>query len=201
MRHNTNRVLVSHAGNLPRPEYLDELIAGGRAREGSNRQEYHERLPNAVKYIVDRQVEVGVDTVNDGEYAKAGSYGGYMQERVEGYSTVPADPNRKPKRAGTAERDRQQFPGFYESGLWFSGSGGPIRPGFATPGEVRQIQSRETRACTAPIKYIGQAAVAEDVSNLKAAVADKDVEGYLAALGPLSLGAGVHNLYYPSEQE
>src|SRR5262252_3534517 len=200
MRHSTDRILVSHAGNLPRPDYLDELIAGGRMREGSNRKEYHERLPKAVNFIVDRQIELGVDVVNDGEYAKAGSYGGYMQERVEGYSSVEPDPNRKPKRAGTAERDRRLFPGFYASGLWYSGSGGPIRPGFATPGEVRPI-TRETRACTAPVKYIGQAAVAEDVTNLKAALQGKDVEGCITALGPLSLGAGINNLYYKTEEE
>ena len=201
MRRSTDRILVSHAGNLPRPASLDELIDGGRTREGSGRAEYHSRLPEAVDGIVDKQIEYGVDIVNDGEYAKAGSYGGYMQERVSGYSTVPVDPNRKPKRAGTAERDRQLFPGFYASGLWFSGSGGPIRPGFATPGEVRTINQREARAATEPIKYIGQAAVAEDVKNLKAAIAGKDVEGYIAALGPLSLGAGVNNQYYNSEQD
>ena len=106
MRRSTDRILVSHAGNLPRPQYIDELIDGGKAREGSNRQEYHAKLPNAVNEIVDRQIDYGVDIVNDGEYAKAGSYGGYMQERVSGYSSVPADPNRKPKRAGTADRDR-----------------------------------------------------------------------------------------------
>jgi 5-methyltetrahydropteroyltriglutamate--homocysteine methyltransferase len=200
MRHSTNRILVSHAGNLPRPRYLDELIEGGKNREGSNTGEYHQRLPRGVKEIVDRQIELGVDVLNDGEYAKAGSYGGYMQERVAGYSSVPGDPNRKPKRAGTAERDRLQFPGFYASGLWYTGSGGPIRPGFATPGEVRQVGNRETRACTEPVTYIGQAAVAEDVANLKAAIEGKDVEGYVAALGPLSLGAGIHNLYYPSEE-
>src|SRR5215471_6860641 len=201
MRRSTDRILVSHAGNLPRPASLDELIDGGRTREGSGRAEYHSRLPEAVDGVVDKQIEYGVDIVNDGEYAKAGSYGGYMQERVSGYSTVPVDPNRKPKRSGTAERDRQLFPGFYASGLWFSGSGGPIRPGFATPGEVRTINQREARAATEPIKYIGQAAVAEDVKNLKAAIAGKDVEGYVAALGPLSLGAGVNNQYYNSEQE
>jgi 5-methyltetrahydropteroyltriglutamate--homocysteine methyltransferase len=200
MRQSTERILVSHAGNLPRPPELDELIAGGRAREGSHRTEYHERLPKAVQWIVDRQIELGVDIVNDGEYVKAGSYGGYMQERVSGYSDVPADPSKPPKRAGTAERDRRDFPGFYASGLWFSGSGGPIRPGFATPGEVRQINLRETRACTAPVTYIAHDAIKEDIANLKAAIAGKDVEGYIAALGPLSLGAGVRNEYYPSEE-
>src|SRR5712692_5379202 len=199
MRRSTDRILVSHAGNLPRPGYLDELIDGGRTRESAGRKEYHELLPRSVSEIVDCQIELGVDIVNDGEYAKAGSYGGYMQERVAGYATVPVDPDRTPKRAGTAERDRREFPGFYASGLWFSGSGGPIRPGFATPGEVRQITPRETRACTEPIRYIGQSAAAEDIANLQAAIQGKDVEGYIAALGPLSLGAGVHNLYYNSE--
>jgi 5-methyltetrahydropteroyltriglutamate--homocysteine methyltransferase len=201
MRHSTDRILVSHAGNLPRPRYLDELIEGGKNRDGSHKAEYHQRLPRGVKEIVEHQIELGIDIVNDGEYAKAGSYGGYILERVEGYSTVPVDPDRKPKRAGTAERDRLQFPGFYASGLWFSGSGGPIRPGFATPGEVRQISPREARACTGPIKYIGHSAVAEDVRNLKAALEGKDVEGCITALGPLSLGAGVNNQFYSSEQE
>ena len=201
MRRSTDRILVSHAGNLPRPDELNALIAGGLSREGSQTPAYQERLPKAVQWIVDRQVELGVDIVNDGEYVKAGSYGGYMQERVSGYSTVPVDPSRPPKRAGTAERDRRDFPGFFASGLWFSGSGGPVRPGFATPGEVRQQNTRETRACTGPVKYTAADAIRVDAANLKAAIAGKDVEGYIAALGPLSLGAGVRNDYYKSEEE
>ncbi len=203
MKHSTDRIRVSHAGNLPRPRYLDELIEDGKNRDGSHTGEYQKRLPKGVQEIVDRQIELGVDILNDGEYAKAGSYGGYMQERVSGFSSVPVDPNRKPKRAGTAERDRLLFPGFYASGLWFSGSGGPVRPGFATPGEVRSSNPREARACTGPVKYTGQAAVANDIKNLKAALQGKsdEVEGYVAALGPLSLGAGVNNLHYGSEEE
>jgi 5-methyltetrahydropteroyltriglutamate--homocysteine methyltransferase len=143
----------------------------------------------------------GVDIVNDGEYAKAGSYGSYIQDRVTGYSTVPVDANRAPKRAGTAERDRRDFPGFFTSGLWFAGSGGPVRPGFSTPGEVRNTNLREQRACTGPIAYTGREAVKADVDSLKAAIAGKDVEGYVAALGPLSLGAGVRNDYYKTEEE
>ena len=201
MRHSTDRILVSHAGNLPRPDYLDVLIDGGKRVEGATAAEYRQRLPRAVQDIVALQIELGVDIVNDGEFAKAGSYGGYMQERVTGYTVVPLDPDQPPKRAGTAERDRRDFPGFYASGLWFSGSGGPIRPGFSTPGEVRQSNPRETRVCTAPITYTGQAVVQADIANLKAAIQGKDVEGYLAALGPLSLGAGVRNEYYRSEEE
>src|SRR3954453_14158396 len=86
MKHSTDRIRVSHAGNLPRPRYLDELIEGGKNRDGSHTGEYHNRLPKGVQEIVDKQIELGVDIVNDGENAKAGSYGGYMQERGEGYS-------------------------------------------------------------------------------------------------------------------
>lgn len=67
MRRSTDRILVSHGGNLPRPDALNELIDGGLAREGAQRTEYHERLPEAVQWIVGRQIEVGVDIVNDGE--------------------------------------------------------------------------------------------------------------------------------------
>ena len=201
MRQSTDRILVSHAGNLPRPSHLNELIEGGVSLEAAAGAEYHRRLPRAVQYVVEQQVLLGVDIVNDGEFAKAGSYGGYMVDRVTGYSTMPEDPARPPKRAGTSERDRREFPGYYDSGLWFAGSGGPIRPGFATPGGMRSPNQRTPRVCTAAVNYSGQAAVQADVAHLKAAIQGKDVEGYIAALGPLSLGAGVHNEHYSSEEE
>ncbi len=203
MKHSTDRFGVTRRQPAP-PALPRRADRRGQSREGSQPSEYQNRqLPKGVKEIVDRQIDLGVDIVNDGEYAKAGSYGGYMQERVSGYSSVPVDPNRKPKRSGTAERDQRLFPGFYASGLWFSGSGGPVRPGFATPGEVRNINLRESRACTGAVQYTGQQAVASDIKNLKAAIQGKggDVEGYVAALGPLSLGAGVNNLHYGSEEE
>ena len=201
MKHSTDRILVSHAGNLPRPDELNDLIDGGLTRDASKSQEYAARLPNAVSWIVDRQREFGVDIVNDGEFAKAGSYTSYLVDRVSGYSMVPSEPNRAPKRAWTAERDRRDFPGFFTSGLWFSGSGGPVRPGFATPGEIRQANPPQVRACTGPVTYTGHAAVKADTENLNAAIQGKDVEGYIAALGPLSLGAGVLNDYYPNEEQ
>ena len=204
MRRSTDRILVSHAGNLPRPAYLDELIDGGKMREGANQKAYAEILPKGVKEIVDRQIELGVDIVNDGEYAKAGSYGGYIHDRVTGYEMVPADPNRKPpKRAGTAERDRRDFPGFFASGLWFAGSGGPIRPGFFDAGRHVQQHAAPASSASAPARSSTSARTAckSDIDNLKAALEGKDAEGYIAALGPLSLGAGIHNEYYKSEED
>src|SRR4051812_49528923 len=110
MRSSKDRILVSHAGNLPRPDFLDNLIDGGKRTEGAKGTNYHELLPKGVQYIVDKQIEHGVDVVNDGEYAKAGSYGGYIQERGSGYSLGAYDAHKTPKSAGTPQPDRRDLP-------------------------------------------------------------------------------------------
>ena len=82
MRQSTDHILVSHAGNLPRPEYLNELIDGGISLQAATGTEYQQRLPRAVQGIVEEQFMLGVDIVNDGDFPKAGSYGGYLVDRV-----------------------------------------------------------------------------------------------------------------------
>ena len=189
LRRNTDHILVSHAGNLPRPKYLDELIEGGVSLEASTGPEYRHRFTRAVKEIVDQQITLGVDIVNDGDYSKAGSYGGYLMDRVKGDAIEPVgespDPARPAKRAGTSERDRREFPGFYDSGLW---SAGPIRPGFATRQGFRSPNQRGTRVCTSAVTYTGGEAIQADIANLKAAIQGKDVDGYTAALGAPQFG-------------
>ena len=62
---------------------------------------------------------------------------------------------------------------------------------------------RRTRrpACTAPIKYIGQSAIAADIANLKHAMAAAGVEeGFICSVGPGSFARG-EDLYYKSEEE
>jgi 5-methyltetrahydropteroyltriglutamate--homocysteine methyltransferase len=191
----TDKILVSHAGNLPRPAGLDELLAD---RE-NNPDALAKRLVPAVAEVVDRQIDCAVDIVNDGEYVKAGSYGGYIHTRVTGWEVVPTDPARPPKRAGVAARDRKDFPGFYESGLWLQGSGGPVRPGFFKPGAPAEPTTE--RLCTGPVTYVGQTAIAADVEALQGALVGKDHEGFIACIGPLSLGAGSTNLFYGDEEE
>src|SRR5262249_58955142 len=150
MRRSIDRILVSHAGNLPRPDDLNQLLAASE----SERVAVSKRLPSAVAEVVERQIACGVDVVNDGEYVKAGSDQGYMHQRLTGIEVQPADSNRTPKHAGTGGRDRRDFPGFYASGLWYSGSGGPVRPGFATPGPPLRDTPPQVRVCTGPVQYV-----------------------------------------------
>ena len=150
MRRSEHRILVSHAGNLPRPDYLDELVRGDRRH--SLGADYTSRLPMAVNEIAQRQVELGVDIVNDGEYAKAGSYGGYharpRHRLLAGADLIPTSPA-EARRPG--ERDRREFPGFFTSGLWFQAPAVRSVPDFTTPGEVRIRTNLRGRVCTGPI--------------------------------------------------
>jgi 5-methyltetrahydropteroyltriglutamate--homocysteine methyltransferase len=145
-----------------------------------------------------------MDVINDGEYVKAaggGAYSGYIHQRVSGWEMLPVDPARPRKREGVGERERRVFPGFYESGLWLQGSGGPVRPGYFTPG--RPPERTTEWVATGPITYTGHDAIKADTDALTKALSGKpaETEGFVAALGPLSLGAGARNEYYSSEEE
>lgn len=199
MRHSTDRIHSSHGGNLPRPPGFDELLVDPQA----NLARIEAELPGAVEWVIDRQLDCGLDIVNDGEYVKAAdpaAYHGYIKARITGFGTrelVGA-----PKRAGTAERDRRDFPGFYASGLWYAGSGGAVRPGFATAGkDTFGISTTET-VVDGPVAYTGYEAIGRDIDAIKRGLEGRTgVDGFIASLGPLSLGAGATNLHYADERE
>ena len=62
MRRSTDRILVSHAGTLPRPDDLAELLAAG---PGSV-EAFDRRVPSAVQEVVKTQADIGIDILNDG---------------------------------------------------------------------------------------------------------------------------------------
>lgn len=199
MKRSTDRILTTHGGNLPRPADLDELIAQGEGK----RSEIDARVSTAVAEVVKRQEECGVTILNDGEYVKASAgtnYVDYLEPRVTGWEMLPIDPSQPPKRDGVGARDRRDFPGFYESGLWLAGSGGRVRPGFMKPGAPAEPTTE--KVATSAVKYIGHEAIKKDVEAMNTALEGRDdVQGFIAALGPLSLGAGARNAFYDSEEE
>ena len=63
-----DRILTSHAGSLPRPEDLIALNQRRAAGDLPDEAEYLDKLRAAVADVVARQVQTGIDLVNDGEY-------------------------------------------------------------------------------------------------------------------------------------
>src|ERR1700737_4334503 len=105
MRRSTERILVSHAGTLPRPPEIMALMGKGAASEA----ELAERLPAAVAEIVRKQVAAGVDIVNDGEIPKRGTFSSYIQERIEGIEPRTFSVGEGPPPRDVNGRDRRDF--------------------------------------------------------------------------------------------
>jgi 5-methyltetrahydropteroyltriglutamate--homocysteine methyltransferase len=201
MRFSTDYIHSSNGGNLPRPPGFDSMLA----EPQKNAARIEAALPGAVEWVIAKQIECGLDVINDGEYVKASdpaAYHGYIQSRITGFATRERPAGVPPKRAFVGERDKRDFPGFYESGLWFSGAGGSIRPGFATPGKNPFNPSNQEGICNGPIRYTGHKAIQNDIDAIKKGLAGrKGIDGFIASLGPLSVGAGSRNLHYRDERD
>ncbi|MGH2364808.1 MAG: cobalamin-independent methionine synthase II family protein [Chloroflexota bacterium] len=188
MRRSTDRIIVSHAGTMPRPTELQELIRGGPEKAS----ELQRLLPAAIVESVRRQVQAGVDVVNDGELGKAGGFSGYVRDRISGISQGALKPGQEPHNVN--KRDALEFPGAYavyaENARRRSSArtGGPGGTGNAP------------YLCTEPLKYIGAATAEADIARLKAAVQGLDVEAYLPAIAPGTIEHWLWNDYYPTAE-
>ena len=186
MRTSTDRILVSHAGTLPRPNDLQELYNAG----PSKRDAFEQRLPSAVREVVAHQVEVGIDVVNDGELSKL-NFTHYARDRLGGLEVASFKPGEAPSR-NINGRDLREFPEFFATG---GGGFGRGRPG----GGVALMPTQ--MVCTSPITYVGRSTTEADIANLRAAVEGLDVEPFLPAVAPGTIEHWLFNQYYSSDEE
>ncbi|HEY1294174.1 MAG TPA: cobalamin-independent methionine synthase II family protein [Chloroflexota bacterium] len=187
MRRSTNRILVSHAGTLPRPDDLAELFQGGASR----RAEFVARLPSAVEEVVRHQAEIGIDVVNDGELSKL-NFSHYARERLGGLEQ-PATGSSQGSARNIVARDARDYPEFHSRG------GGRLRRA-GTP-LLQGSNVNPTVVCTGPLQYVGSETTALDVANLKSALKGLDVEGFLPAIAPGTIEHWLFNEYYKSDEE
>ena len=88
MQRSTQRVLTSHAGSLPRPPAILELVEGRDQREVRSRADADRLIQDAVNDAVHRQVELGIDVPSDGEMGRVG-FSAYVTERLTGFDGPP----------------------------------------------------------------------------------------------------------------
>jgi len=179
-------ILTTHTGSLPRPA---ELFAAMTARANGvaiDTQAYEAALQRHVHEIVRKQVEAGIDVVNDGEYSKP-SFSTYVAERLSGFEgrvppgglPVPTGP------IGLDGRDATMFPDFYKLVLEHNPFANVIRV-------LPQV-------CVGPIRYVGRDKIQRDIANLKAAMAAAGAkQAFLPAAAPIP---GFQNEHYKTEEE
>src|ERR1700745_1846811 len=88
MIYSTDRILTAHAGSLPRPDDLREMVLAKARREPYDHAALEARLTSAVADIVKRQVECGLDVVNDGELSKP-NFTDYVSAQIAGCEKRP----------------------------------------------------------------------------------------------------------------
>jgi 5-methyltetrahydropteroyltriglutamate--homocysteine methyltransferase len=85
MPRSTDHIVTTHAGSLPRPDDVVELIWSG-IEDGQpvDQAALDERLDRAVPEIVQKQRDAGVEVVSDGELSKPG-FSNYINDRFTGF--------------------------------------------------------------------------------------------------------------------
>ena len=83
MKRSTDRILTTHAGSLPRPADLQELIKSQQIGQDYDRQALERRVEIAVADVVHQQAKIGVDIPSDGERAhRSRRQGRTVQEEI-----------------------------------------------------------------------------------------------------------------------
>ncbi|MFN0301276.1 MAG: cobalamin-independent methionine synthase II family protein [Burkholderiales bacterium] len=175
MKRSTDRILTTHTGSLPRPTSL--LTTLQEREQGTRHDEagFQTRVRAAVAEIARKQIECGIDVVNDGEQSKP-DYSTYIKIRLTGFEGEPAP---MPE-----ARDGRDFPEFFADNQRWGGLT-TVRP-----------------TCVAPIAWKDFAAVEADIANFKAAIGSNPARDYfLTAVSPGQAARFLGNKFYKSHED
>ncbi len=172
MKRSVKKILTTHTGSLPRPEGLLSLLSAKEAGTLANREEFDSAVRDAVSATVRKQIDAGVDVINDGEMSKVG-YSTYVKDRLSGFGGE--------SNALTGMlADIRDFPDY--GARLFSQS---------------PVNAMKMPACNGDIRYRDQRDLELDIANLKAATARvKAEEVFMSAASPGVISVFLVNHHY-----
>src|SRR6266566_8920281 len=150
MIYSTDRILTTHAGSLPRPDGLMDMVLAKARGQQIDKATLDRRLRSGVAEVVKRQIECCLDIVNDGELSKP-NFTDYVLERIAGCENRPGTGFR---RLSMTARDETKFAEY-----------------FAAHPRPRYTGGRMMPVCVGELRYIGHAELQRDLDNFKAALA------------------------------
>jgi len=192
------RIPVTHAGSLIRPAELLSFLSAIDQGKAYDSEAYRAVLTKAVADVVARQVEVGVDIVDDGEMGKS-TWITYLYERMTGLESRPIEGS--VTSILPASRDRQHFPGAYAELDALDAAASRASTSLGAD-ESDRTGGWSDWVCTGPMTY-NRAVLDRDIANFKTALdaAGKDIsEAFLPVVAPAS-AYWLRNEYYPSDEE
>jgi 5-methyltetrahydropteroyltriglutamate--homocysteine methyltransferase len=179
MRQSTDHILTTHVGSLPRSQAVTDVLfarAGpGAAEKPTDLAQGDAVISGAVREVVKRQVDVGLDVVSDGEMSKI-SYATYVSERLSGFDgDTPREPG----------QDLVEYPALLRK--------------LAERGATAKY--RRPR-CVGPIAVKDLEPMRKDVASMCAAVeAAGAAEGFLNAASPGVVAFFQPNDFYPTQDD
>jgi 5-methyltetrahydropteroyltriglutamate--homocysteine methyltransferase len=174
MRHSNDHILTTHVGSLPRSQTLCDMLLLRDRGAPHDEGEYDRVVADAVRDVVARQRETGIDVPSDGEQSKV-SYSTYMMDRLTGFG---GDNERR------VARDLQDYPEFRQK-----------------MGRMTGTQEFRRASCIGPVAVKDLQPLHTDIRNLKAAMALSGIEeAFLNAASPGLITAFQPNKFYPGHE-
>lgn len=175
MQASTERILVTHVGSLPRSQAVTDVLFARDRGEAADAPAGNATITDAVREVVRRQVEAGVDVVSDGEMSKI-SYATYIKDRLTGFAgDTPREPG----------QDLVEFP--------------RILKRLAEGGATAKYQRPR---CVGEIRVRSLEPAQADVQNIKAAAAAAaPSEAFLNAASPGVIALFQPNDHYKSQDD
>src|SRR6188508_1964578 len=169
-----DRILTTHTGSLPRTAKVVEQLIAEEKKPGTHRAELQAAVREAVAGVVRKQVECGLDIINDGEQGRT-DYTVHVLKRLTGYEGESAPP------MGTGE---PEFPELAE-----------ILKHFASPFQHRP-------ACSGPVAWKDWPAAQADIDLAKAALQGTKAEDiFMTSPSPGQIARYLKNRYYKADEE
>ena len=182
MKRSTDRILITHVGSLARPKDLMDMLLARNEGKPFDNSALARRTREAVAEVVEKQIECGVDIINDGELGKS-NFSRYTKERLGGFVERAAGPDFKP--TSIFGRDLLEFTEYFNRG------------GRTSIGHHARVFH-----CVEALKYVGQEEVNADIANLKFALQGKKYEeAFLPAVAPGTLEHWMKNDFYKTNEE
>lgn len=177
MHKSTDKILTTHTGSLPRGEPLGTYLIDDEAGKPVDKKLMEEAIEARVAHVLQKQVESGLDIINDGEQGRVG-FQTYVPQRMSGFGGVSERPYGK---------DWTENPLFTER--YFQRLPPRISKVFGAPQAIADIKYRDTDIInheTARLKRLG------------AAVKSKATEFFMNAPSPGIIATTMLNAYYDS---
>jgi 5-methyltetrahydropteroyltriglutamate--homocysteine methyltransferase len=168
-------LLTTHTGSLPRPSDLAEMMLARDEGQPIDAADLEARVEAAVREVVERQRDTGIDVLNDGEMSKP-SYSTYVKDRLSGFEG-------KGRRPTGGTQEAVDFPGFVR----------------ATDPSQSRLQFP---VCTGPVAVADRYAVERDIARVRAATASGDAarDVFMTSVSPGQIARFMPNAFYPSHE-